>query len=166
MAKKKSQTSDAAKSRPTRQTKASTKSVETSKGLEHDNPAAVDAKIAELDPTLGPIVQSVREVILKVDRKVTEGIKWNSPSFYLNDWFATVNVRGQQGVMVVLHHGAKARDLSALPEALDDPANLLQWHGKDRASITFVGAADFREQKKAFAKIIKAWLVRHRALTS
>ena len=44
------------------------------------------------DP-LKPLVEAIRATILGADSQITEGVKWNSPSFYRHGWFATVNVR-------------------------------------------------------------------------
>ena len=126
------------------------------KAPEHDNPAGVDALIQAMDHPLASVVQAVRAAILSADKTITEGIKWNSPSFYCEGWFATVNVRGKQA-LVILHHGAKVRDGTDLGATLKDPDNLLKWLGKDRASVGFASDADFEANRKAFTSIIRQW---------
>ena len=102
-------------------------------------------------------IGAVRQTILAADRSITEGIKWNSPSFYKHGWFATVNVRPKHGVLVVLHHGAKARSNADLGASLNDPDELLDWLGKDRATVAFTDDVDFKKKRSAFTKIIKQW---------
>lgn len=128
------------------------------KAPEHDDSAAVDALLAALDHPLKPLVQSIRAAILKADAKVTEGVKWNSPSFHRLAWFATVNVRPKGGVLVVLHLGAKPRPGVAVRDEIDDDAGLLHWHSADRASIGFQRAEEFEDARKAFAKIVRSWV--------
>src|SRR5829696_232700 len=87
--------------------------------VEHDDAASVDAFMDSLQHSLKPVVEAVRKTILAADRTITEGIKWNSPSFYRHGWFATVNVRAKHGVLVVLHHGAKAKGNADLAASLE-----------------------------------------------
>jgi hypothetical protein len=101
--------------------------------------------------------EAVNIYMLEVDKRITEGIKWNSPSFYCNGWFATVNLHGKNGVQVVLHHGAKIRADSTLSFTIDDPSHLLTWPSKDRAIVTFDDAENFQKNRAAFKTIIKQW---------
>ena len=124
---------------------------------EHDDPDSVDAFMDALKHPLKPVVEAVRKAILAADKSITEGIKWNSPSFYCHGWFATVNVRPRHGVLVVLHHGVKARPNANLGALIEDSEQLLQWLGKDRATVAFSDEADFKKKQSAFTKIIKQW---------
>ena len=124
---------------------------------EHDNPAVVDRLMRAMNRPLRPLVSTIRATILKACPSATEGVKWNSPSFYLRGWFATVNVHRKNAVLVVLHCGAKPRDASALKGLVPDDDNLLHWHSADRASITFTSETEFASRRSAFGKIVKAW---------
>ena len=123
---------------------------------EHDDSAGVSALIEKMAHPLRATLEAVRQAILKAAPGITEGIKWNSPSFYCCGWFATVNVR-KDTLMVVLHHGAKSRAESTLSETLEDKTRLLTWPGKDRALVTFVSDGDFQKKRKAFQSIVKQW---------
>lgn len=131
---------------------------------EHDNPAAVDQLLDALDHPLKSVVIAIRALILDAAKDVTEGVKWNSSSFYCHGWFATVNIRPKQVVTLVLHHGAKSASADALPDKIDDPAGLLHWHSPDRASITFPTAEAFNQRRKSLSNVVAQWIVRHRAL--
>ncbi|HPO93042.1 MAG TPA: DUF1801 domain-containing protein [Phycisphaerales bacterium] len=124
---------------------------------EHDDPAAVDRLIRDMEHTLQSLVSTIRAAILKACPAATEGVKWNSPSFYLRGWFATVNTHRSNTVLVVLHCGAKPRDASALKGLVPDDARLLHWHSADRASIAFTSETEFASRRSAFGKIVKAW---------
>src|SRR5262245_39303542 len=82
------------------------------KAPEWNDSKAVDEFLEKLDHPLKPVVEAIRSTIRSVDSHITEGIKWNAPSFYCNEWFATANVRGKDSVMIVFHLGAKVKDNS------------------------------------------------------
>jgi hypothetical protein len=124
---------------------------------EHDDTHSVNAYMESLEHPLKPVVETIRRTILEADQRITEGIKWNSPSFYCYGWFAAVNIRAKNGVQVVLHHGAKIRNDTALSSTIDDASHLLMWPSKDRAVLSFVSIEDFQSKHEAFEKIIKQW---------
>ena len=128
------------------------------KPVEHDDPAAVDAWMRTLDHPLAPVVEGIRKVVLSAGSDVTEGIKWKSPSFYLNGWVATVNVRGKQGVTLVLHLGSKVQSNAAVRDHIDDPKGLLTWHSADRASIAFSDGSAFDTNRAALRTVVAQWL--------
>lgn len=127
------------------------------KRSEHDNPAAVDRLIRDMEHPLKPLVSTIRAAILRACPGAIEGVKWNSPSFYLRGWFATVNVYRNNCVLVVLHCGAKVRRDVALKDRVPDEGGMLHWHSADRASITFTSETEFASRRSAFGKIAKAW---------
>jgi hypothetical protein len=129
-----------------------------SKVPEHDNPGAVRAYIERMEPSSRAVVEAVRGAILQSGEGITEGVKWNSPSFYCNGWFATVNLqRGGGSVQVVLHQGAKTPPGHAIGGTVADPEKLLDWRGSDRALVSFDDAADFENKRLAFAAIVGQW---------
>jgi hypothetical protein len=124
---------------------------------EYDDTEAVNAYMKTLEHPLKPIIEEIRRTILEIDPKITEGIKWNSSSFYCYGWFATINLKAKNGVQVVLHHGAKNRDDSTLSFTIDDHSHLLTWPSKDRAIVTFVSTNHFQNNYVAFKNIIRQW---------
>ncbi|WP_437646282.1 DUF1801 domain-containing protein [Sorangium sp. So ce362] len=124
---------------------------------EHDDSAAVTAYLAALEHPLKAVVVAIRSAILGVDPAITEGIKWNSASFYCHGWFATANVRAKGAVQVVLHHGANVRAESSLSQSIDDAAGLLKWLSADRAIVTFTSLDDLEARRGAFVAIIRQW---------
>jgi len=124
---------------------------------EHDDSAAVSKYLEETDHPMKSVMESMRSVIMKSDRRITEGIKWNSPSFYLSGWFATMNLRSKESIVLVLHHGAKVKKESRLSKTINDPSQLLKWPAADRATITFTSAEDFTKRRKALIAVIKQW---------
>jgi hypothetical protein len=123
-----------------------------------DTTVAVDTFIAELVHPCKPEVVAIRGAILSVDSSVLEGIKWNAPSFRTSEYFATTNLRQKMGVGVILHLGAKIRDLPEGGVCIHDPKALLKWLGKDRASVEFTDVQDLDAKKEAFQAVLRQWI--------
>lgn len=124
-----------------------------SKSLQTD--PAVDALLKSLDHPAKKEIEAIRKIILGVDPAIREGIKWNSPSFRLDDWFATLNLH-KGLVRLILHAGAKAKQKDQTSVA--DPKGLLQWLAKDRAMVTFDSEKDFKAKRTALASVVKQWI--------
>lgn len=71
------------------------------------NNNAVNEFMAGLEHPLKAEIEIVRAMILGTDEGIAERIKWNAPSFYCKDDFATFKLRPMQTVQVVLHTGQK-----------------------------------------------------------
>ncbi|TDK23749.1 DUF1801 domain-containing protein [Luteimonas aestuarii] len=123
-----------------------------------DTSAAVDAFMASLDDPRKPQLQVLREAILAVDPAIAEGIKWNAPSFRTDEYFATFNLRGKAGLMLILHLGAKARDLPAGGLDIEDPQRLLTWLGNDRAQVVFADAKAVDARIPTLRAILRQWI--------
>lgn len=122
------------------------------------NDAAVEAYLKALDHPLKKEIAAVRLIMLGVSPKISEGIKWNVPSFFaVSDWFATFNVRSKDRVELIFHFGAKAKGISA-QDKIADPAGLLKWLAKDRAMVTLGAGRDIAANRKAFEALVRAWI--------
>jgi Domain of unknown function (DU1801) len=123
-----------------------------------DTSAAVDEFMSQLDHPFKSEIQAIRTAILAVSSAVTEGIKWNAPSYRTTEYFATTNLREKNGVGIILHLGAKVRDLGPEGISIQDSDGLLKWLAKDRAMVVFKDMSDFNAKKLAFTKVLKQWL--------
>jgi len=123
-----------------------------------DTTKAVDEFMRQLQHPFKAEIEAIRTAILGADAAIAEGIKWNSPSFRTKDYFATTNLREKAGVGVILHLGAKVRDLGPEPVPIVDPEALLKWLAKDRAVIVFKNMADFTAKKTAFESVVRQWI--------
>jgi hypothetical protein len=124
-----------------------------------DSTKAVDEFMRRLDHPFRTEIEAIRTSILGTDRAITEGIKWNAPSSRTREYFATTNRREKKGIGLILHLGAKVRDLPAGGITIDDPLKLLRWLGKGRATIAFEGLGDIDAKRVAFQRIIQQWIV-------
>lgn len=118
-------------------------------------PETVEALLASLEHPFKREIIALREIILGADSRITEGVKWNAPSFRTTEWFATVHLRARDGVQVILHRGAKVREGAP---TVDDPSGLLEWLGKDRASVKFSDLDDVEAKRERFTTIVRGWI--------
>ena len=123
-----------------------------------DKTAAVDEFMAELVHPFKSEVQAIRQSILGAAPGIAEGIKWKAPSYRTREYFATTNLRDKEGVGVILHLGAKVRDIGPAGLSIEDPGKLLKWLAPDRASVRFTSQSDFQSKKAAFENLIRSWV--------
>lgn len=122
------------------------------------SPNDVDAFFAKLRHPHAAAFKAIREIILDADPRIAEGIKWNVPSFRTSEYFATMHLRTQRGVGVILHFGAKKRpDLTARVD-IKDPQSMLAWLADDRAVVAFADLKDVQARAPAFASLIRQWI--------
>ena len=128
----------------------------------HDRPSdttqAVDDFMLTLEHPSKPDIEALRKLILGADPSIAEGVKWNAPSFRTTEYFATTNIRAKAGVGLILHLGAKVRDLPDGAVAIDDPGTLLKWLGKDRAMVEFAGKEELEEKREALVAVLRQWI--------
>lgn len=123
-----------------------------------DTTAAVDEFMTELVHPFKSEVQAIRQSIFGAAPGIAEGIKWKAPSYRTHEYFATTNLREKEGVGVILHLGAKVREIEPAGLAIDDPARLLKWLAPDRAGVRFMSQSGFQSKKAAFENLIRSWV--------
>lgn len=116
----------------------------------------VDNFLNQLEHPLKAEIRALRELILQTDPRIKEEIKWNAPSFYTREHFATFKLRPMHTVQVVLHTGVKVKDNPEL--AISDPAGLLKWVTKDRCVLTVSSLENIQTHKADIVRIIEEWL--------
>jgi hypothetical protein len=123
-----------------------------------DTTAAVDAFIGTLKEPIKSETELLRAAILGSDSAVSDGVKWNAPSYKTHEYFATTNLRTKTGVGLILHFGAKARSVAVGKDSIVDPEGLLTWVAKDRATMAFADAKDIRAKRAALQAIVRQWI--------
>lgn len=121
-------------------------------------PATVDDLLAALEQPQKSDIMALRKVILSADPSISDGVKWNAPSFCTTEYFATINLRAKAGVEVILHFGAKKNRISDTGVDISDPDKLLVWLARDRARVTFNDSADLRKKQSDFATLLREWI--------
>ncbi len=87
--------------------------------------------------------------IIKSNKKLSERIKWNTPSYYSSDDLFTFNLHNKKFVQLVFHH----------PEIINIKSKLLEGDYKDRRMIYFENSNAIIENKKEIESIIKKLLL-------
>lgn len=106
------------------------------------------------------VVEAIRESV-GAFRRVETGVKWNSVSFRTTgtsgEWFATVNVRAREGLVLVLHTGAKCKmNLKAQLSELAG-AKELRWMDAQRAAVSVESAEAWKQKWKALKRVVSQW---------
>jgi len=117
----------------------------------------VDSYMAGLEHPRKAEIEALRRSILGADAGIAERIKWNAPSFYFKDDFATFRLQPKDTLQIVFHKGAKARDNSTEVK-IDDPLGLLKWVAKDRSVASFSDMADVQAKQAALVDIVRQWI--------
>jgi hypothetical protein len=121
-----------------------------------DTKAAVDAFMATLEHPHRDAVAELRRVVAGADPSIGEGVKWNAPSFRTTEYFATVHLRAKIGIGLILHLGAKARNIPDM--AIDDPEGIVTWVAMDRAVVSLADLAEVRARKATLRRIVSQWI--------
>ena len=118
---------------------------------------SVDAYLKALQHPHKKGVQALRKAILGINASIREEMKWNAPSFCLEDHFATFRLQPGSIFQLVLHTGAKTK---ARPKQvqLSDPHGLLKWAAKDRCIGAFESEADAITKSAEVTRLVKDWI--------
>ena len=119
--------------------------------------ASVTAFLEQLDHPHKAGIERLREMILRLDERISEEVKWNAPSFKLEEHFATFKLHPPKNIQVVLHTGAKVKS-NAKAFTIDDPQRLLKWPAEDRCVLTLSSEAELLTHQESVRRIIEQWI--------
>lgn len=116
----------------------------------------VETCIAALDPPRAAVVRAVRRRILALDPRIREEVKWNAPSYALDDHFATLRLSPPPACQLVLHTGAKPQKP---PRRFDlpDPHGWVTWAAPDRAIVALPATLD-AAAGRALDALVRRWM--------
>lgn len=120
----------------------------------------VSEHIQKLEPSVGQIVETLRQIILSTDPEVGERIKWNNPSFYYTGEMKEFDPKEYKRDMIVMNLH-KGRIMMVFPSGakVNDQSGLLEGDYKDgRRIATFKDLNDVQAKQGALQKIIVDWL--------
>lgn len=118
---------------------------------------SVSQLLAQTDHPHRAGIERLRELILDLDPRIGEEIKWNAPSFRLDDHFATFRLHPPKNIQLVLHTGAKGRS-GARRFQIDDPAGLLTWPATDRCVLTLASREALATHEATVLGILRQWI--------
>ncbi|HPN68767.1 MAG TPA: DUF1801 domain-containing protein [Saprospiraceae bacterium] len=120
----------------------------------------VSAHIAKLEPAIGEIVESLRQIILDTDNEIGERIKWNNPSFYYTGEMPEFDPKEYKRDMIVMNlHKGKIMMVFPSGAKVNDASELLEGDYKDGRRIAIIkDKEDVLARKNDLQTIIKTWL--------
>ena len=120
----------------------------------------VTQHIKKLEPALGNIIETIRQIILSTDKEIGERIKWNNPSFYYTGEMKPFDPKEYKREIIVMNL-FKGRIMLVFPSGakVNDESGLLEGDYKDgRRLIIFEDMKDVKAKEKALQTVIKKWL--------
>ena len=112
----------------------------------NENPDVRDW-LAELEHPLMDVILAVRAVFLEADDRITETIKWKSPTFMYQGNLASIDPKAKKHVAVLFHRGAE------IPG--DNP--LLEGEGKLARYARFPDLASVASRRDELSEVVRAW---------
>lgn len=110
--------------------------------------AEVTAWFADCDNPQRKAMLKVRSIILGTDRRMSECIKWKTPTFTYEGNLASFNPRAKKHVSLLFHTGA------AIPGK--HPA--LEGGGDTARYMSFEGEADVEAKRSDLENVVAAWI--------
>ena len=120
----------------------------------------VTAHIKKLEPSLGKIIETIRQIILSTDKEIGERIKWNNPSFYFTGEMKPFDPKEYKREIIVMNL-FKGRIMLVFPSGakVNDKSGLLTGDYKDGRRLTiFKDMNDVKAKEKTLKKVLKDWL--------
>ena len=108
----------------------------------------VDTFVSELGHPLEAAINTVRDVVLGVDPRIVETIKWKSPTFVFQGNIASIEPRSKKQVSVLFHQGAK----------LPGKHPMLEGGGGTVRYLRFADEADVARKRRHLENAISAWI--------
>ncbi|MEZ5308047.1 MAG: DUF1801 domain-containing protein [Pyrinomonadaceae bacterium] len=102
-------------------------------------------------------INQLRSLIKGLNSTIREEIKWNAPSFKLDDHFATFKLHPPKNIQIVLHRGAKPKPLEQAI-TLEDPNGILKWPAPDRCLITLRTHEEAAQLQDTVVELIESWI--------
>jgi hypothetical protein len=120
---------------------------------------SVDEFLNSLKHPMKIEIEEIRKIILKADKRLTEKIKWNAPSYCIQgDDRITFNLSGQGFIRLIFHCGVKPSDKKLKAPLFEDTSGLLEWAAYDRTIARFNNRSDIVNCKKDLSFLVKKWI--------
>lgn len=114
--------------------------------------------LEQLDHPLKPEIEALRKIVLEANSGLSEGVKWNAPSYtYNGEDRITMRIHPPKQVQLIFHRGAKVQQ-EPKDRLIADDSGILSWKTNDRAVATFKSMETIQSKKTALTEIINKWL--------
>lgn len=119
----------------------------------------IDAFLSALNHPQEGLIQELRTMIRGVGSELTEGIKWNAPSYALEGRdIITLNFHYKDYVTIVFHTGPEGKDRHTKTTLFVDDTGLLDWAADKRALLKIPSMDFLHESKEEIEKVIAHWI--------
>lgn len=114
------------------------------------------------DQTPDKLVQinKIRDLIVEVEPRLEENIKWNAPNYvYKGEDRITFNLMNKQNkVKLVIHMGASKKENKKGNPVLANDEKIVDWNSDIRGTITFEDISDIEAKTESLKKVIRSWI--------
>lgn len=118
----------------------------------------VEDFITNLDHPLEQEIRILREIILESNSSLKEHIKWNAPSFYIdNEDYISLKLYPLLSVQVIFHRGAHVKEVPQ-QKLIESKSKLINWVTNDRGFVKFKNLKDIDAQKTEFKELVNLWV--------
>jgi hypothetical protein len=94
-----------------------------------------------------PLMQELRKVVLEADARVSECVKWKTPTFTYKGNIASINPQAKQFLSLMFHQGAK------IPGSFPS----LQGGGEIARYVRISGPDELASLKAELQSAVRAW---------
>jgi hypothetical protein len=108
----------------------------------------VEEWFASTDHPLVDVMRDVRRAILAVDERITESIKWKSPTFSYSGNIASIDPKAKRHVSLLFHQGA------TIPGRHPD----LEGRGSTARYMRFADRAEVDRKRSGLQTAVRAWI--------
>lgn len=136
---------------------------ETNLTLGISEPQKVEEYMEKFNHPLKDLVLYVRDIILKTDKQIGEGIYWNAPTFFYTGTMKPFEPKEYKRYILgfVFNRQDCIRMVFLQGATVKDKTNLLEGDFKDnRKIVVFTGIEDVKSKENALKDIIKQ-LIKH-----
>lgn len=103
-------------------------------------------------------IEQLRVIILNVNGKITENIKWNGPNYcFENEDRITMKIQPPKQIQLIFHRGAKKLTQPG-DKIINDKSGLLVWKENDRAIAAFKDINGIEKSKSELESIVNKWI--------
>ncbi len=120
---------------------------------------AVSAYIAQLDETVKPVVEKLRQIILSTHPDIAEEIKWNAPSFYYTGEMKPFDPKEYRQYIIVMN--LHKRMLLVFPGGakIDNSNGLLTGDYADGRRLLYITSMeDVLQKEHALRDAVADWI--------
>jgi hypothetical protein len=112
----------------------------------NENPE-VSTWLADLEHPLKEVILAVRAVFLDADERITETIKWKSPTFMYQGNLASIDPKAKKHVAVLFHRGAE----------IPGEHPILEGEGEVARYARFPDMASVKSGRAGLTAVTQAW---------